>query len=312
MRFKAMFGLCATMALAAVIPGPAMAWSEGTHQLTGEIAYDDLAANNPGTLAALQKILLAHPHYARFAAHAEGLEGAARDRAIFGWLARWSDDIRTTPYDNPEWHYELRVAYGWDRLWSGRNGTAREGFATNLAKLSDPKAPAADRAIAMGWLLHIVGDIQQPLHAGHRLSGGYLRSDRAGSLAFVRRQTDSRAVDMHEFWDQFLELGGSKLPKGQTSWSQEIAARWPRSKLPELAPIKEPKAAFSFWLDESYHLARRFAYTGTFLNATKDEREAPVITPRENRMTNILAIRRVADGGYRIADLLTHAVGGGS
>lgn len=311
MHIKQAITAIIALMIAALSPAPALAWSEGTHQLTGEIAYDDLAANRPQVLAALVKILPAHPHYARLAARAEGLTGAARDRVIFGWLARWPDDIRTSPYDNPEWHYDLRVAHGWDNLGVGASGKASEGFARNLATLSNAKAAASQRAIAMGWLLHIVGDIQQPLHAGHRLSWGFLMSDRAGQLAHVRRLPDARAIDMHEFWDQFLELGGSKLPKGETSWSKVIAARWPRASLKEVVPVASAQADFGRWLDESFFLAKRFAYSGTFLQATKDPRDAPVVSRRENETTNALAIRRVATGGYRIADVLAFAVGGG-
>lgn len=110
-----------------------------------------------------------------------------QDRALLEWLARWPDDIRGSIDDQPKWHYQLEVVSGRTWLWPIYNGDASGGFAFNYARLANPCAPSAQRAKAIGWLIHIVGDIQQPLHAGHQMTAQYALTDRAGELAFVRR-----------------------------------------------------------------------------------------------------------------------------
>ena len=80
------------------IAAPAFAWSEETHMTTGAIAFDDLAANDPATIAAMEKILSAHPHYdkliAQFDDQEPGSDSANKTRVMFEWLARWPDDIK--------------------------------------------------------------------------------------------------------------------------------------------------------------------------------------------------------------------------
>jgi hypothetical protein len=288
--------------------GPAQAWSRETHMTTGAIAFDDLERSSPQLLAQLEPILAAHPHRAGLDVHLIGLTGKARVRATFEWLARWSDDVRGTPYDNPEWHYELRVISSWAAIWPIRNGTARAGFAENFKIFADPRAPAAKRAIALGWLLHIVGDVQQPLHAAHWASWTYPLSDRAGTLGFVLRKKGGPVIDLHEYWDQILDRPGTANATSR-AWAAPLAKEWPRTRLPELSYSGTPQVQFNHWLDESLALAQKAAYRDAFLRATPDPADAPAVSPAFAKTAEALARRRVATGGYRIADIIRMALG---
>ena len=290
-----------------VFGAPAWSWSEETHQTTGAIAWADLKARDPQALAALLTLAPSHPDYPLFAKAARRLSADMRERALFEWLARWPDDIRTGPYDQPKWHYELRVVYGQTSLWPFRNGTASEGFATNYALLADRCASPPARAMAIGWLIHIIGDVQQPLHAGHQLTGDYSMTDRAGELAFVRRKPDGEPTNLHQYWDKTMERSGVVLPAGASDWATALARIWPRARLPELTRQGSPQEVFASYLDESAELARLVAYRGTFLKASPDPALAPVVSDRENRVTLELAKRRIATSGYRIADVLARA-----
>ena len=293
--------------LAAFASSEANAWSRETHMTTGAIAFDDLERNSPALLAALEPIIAAHPDRARLDASLKGLTGRTRARAMFEWLARWPDDVRGTAYDHPKWHYELRVISSWSAIWPFRNGTASQGFDKNFRILADNKAKSADRAVALGWLLHIVGDIQQPLHAAHWASWTYPMSDRAGTLGFVRRVRGGAPIELHEFWDQILDRAG---PPDATAraWAQPLQRTWPRIRLPELGYAGTPHAQFAYWLDESLALAWMAGYRDAFLRATRDAVAAPITSPRYNMISNRIAQRRVVTGGYRIADTLRMAL----
>lgn len=288
---------------------PALAWSEETHQTIGEIAYDQLAAQQPERLAELMALVHLHPHYAQLLARTAGLSGTARDRAVFGWLARWPDDIRNTAADRPKWHYELRVVHGRTSLWPFRNGTAQYAFDGNAALLANRAAPPAHRAVAIGWLLHIIGDIQQPLHAGHQMTSDFAQTDEAGGLAWVRRSAGGELTNLHQYWDKFLERNVPASETAGTTWRARLTAQFPRARLRELRPITAPNRAFATWLDESLLIAQRVAYRGSFLAASPAPSRAPVVSAADSARARAVTERRVTLGGYRAADVLAHTMG---
>lgn len=301
----ALAGLVPALALLS-LASPAGAWSEETHQTTGAIAWADLAASRPQALAQLLAIAQAHPDYALFLRHAAALPEPVRQRALFEWLARWPDDIRTGPEDNPTWHYALRVVHGRTWLWPIRNGTAKQGFAVNYATLANPCVPKADRAKAIGWLIHIVGDMQQPMHAGHQMTAAFPATDRAGELAFVRRYPDSAPVNLHQYWDKMFQQSRFAAPSGD--WAMTLARTWPRDQIAGLRRDGSAFRQFALQVEETRDLATLVAYRGTFAQAVPEGQPAPIMTAAENQFALTLAGRRVATAGYRIADLLALAV----
>lgn len=295
-----------------LLAAPVLAWSEPGHMATGAIAYDTLVREHPELLPQIEAIIAAHPDKARLDAATAGLTGSARTRAQFQWLARWPDDIRAGQgtdgkWDHPDWHYELRVVSPAKAIWPWRNGNAGDAFALNYAVFSDPSAAPADRAVALGWLMHIVGDIQQPLHAGHWMSWQYKMTDRAGQLGHVRRTRGGTPIDLHAYWDNIFDLPGGPeaTPRG---WAVPVAMRWPRALAIPAAPAGTPAQQFSAWMDESHALARDFAYTDAFLHATPVALGAPAVSDTYRAKSMLVAQQRLAAGGYRIADTLTMAL----
>lgn len=286
---------------------PALAWSNIGHQSTGAIAWTDLKARHPAELAELLELIRQHPDYPRFAPAIAALSPEMQQRALFEALARWPDDIRGGPEDRPDWHYQLRVVSGRTWLWPFQNGNAAFGFGYNFTKLSNHCAPAAERAKAIGWIIHIVGDVQQPLHAGHQMSANFPMTDRAGQSAWVKRP-NGVVKDLHQYWDQTLDDSGVALPAGQSDWANALIALWPRQKLGQALPaITDPGATFAGYLDESAALAGAF-YKGTFLQATALPEQAPQASQAEQDESIAIAQERLATGGYRIADMLALAM----
>lgn len=301
--------LAALAALGAMLgSGPAQAWSNLGHQTTGAIAWMDLRQRHPAELADLLALIRQHQDYARIAPLLEGLDEPTRERALFEILARWPDDIRGGPEDHPDWHYQLRVVHGWSWLWPFQNGNAAFGFGYNYAKLANPCTPAVERAKAIGWLIHIIGDVQQPLHAGHQMTRTFELTDRAGELAWVRRP-NGIVTDLHHYWDQTLDDSGAPVPAGFADWADALMAKWTRTSLgSQLQPAADPQLEFAGFLDESAELARTVGYTGTYLLAATDRQQAPQVSLAEQALALDVAERRIATGGYRISDLLARAI----
>src|SRR5207248_1080686 len=65
-------------------------------------------------------------------------------------------------------------------------------------------AAAEDRAVAVCWIFHLVGDIHQPLHNVAYFSSdpAFVEGDRGGNKFGVR--ADGRKWNLHAFWDDLL------------------------------------------------------------------------------------------------------------
>lgn len=287
------------MALGALTPAPALAWNDQGHMAVGDIAYDALAARDPKAVAAIVAIMQGHPDHAKFEKRLAGLTGKARERRLFALMAVWPDDTRGSPNDHPDWHYQLKLVSPSRFLLPFSVGKAEKAFAEQLAIARDPKAPRGQRAIALCWLMHIVGDQHQPLHAGHWLSWDYPKSDRAGSLAFVRRQPGAPPVDLHELWDSAPNRVAASNEVGAEAIAATVQKAYPRP-----ARVADPSAALKGWERESWVLAKGVAYRDGALARSPDKAKAPVLPPGYMARMRSVADARVATAGYRLADVL--------
>jgi hypothetical protein len=265
--------------------------------VTGMLARDRLAVADPAALSAVEALMAQHPDAARFRPHLGDSTGAERSRRMLAWMARWPDDVRETAEDRPDWHYAVKVVHGW--TWAGwyTAGKAFGAYADNLAIARDSKAPAARRAVALCWVLHLAGDMHQPLHRGHRMDWGWRKTDRAATIAFVRRVPGGPAMDLHESWDSAASLPGPDQEAAERLYRRiaGTAARLPADTAP---------ARIESWAAASEILARDVAYTGTALGATPDEDSAPVLDAAYQAKARGLAEQRIARAGVRIGAAL--------
>ena len=295
------------VALAALgLPRPVLAWSNAGHMASGAIAYDTLAKRDPAALRAVLAILVHHPDAARFSHNLAGSSGPQRERLAFEWMARWPDDIRPTAWSHPEWHYQARVASGW--TWFPYvAGKAASAWEENLAVARDQKRPAGERAIALCWLFHITGDIQQPLHAGHRMSSHFVLTDRLGTTAWVKPNAGDQPIELHQYWDHAAEDARIDHDQGDLAAANELAARAEAIAVPPVdhAAGLPPRRRFAVWTGESRILADTVAYQGAALEAGRNRMTAPVLGRAANAKAHALATIRIAQAGDRLAALLT-------
>jgi hypothetical protein len=289
--------------LGALTPEPALAWNDQGHMAVGDIAYDALAASDPKAVADIVALMQAHPDRATFEKRLAGLTGKARERRLFALMAVWPDDTRGSPHDRPDWHYALKLVSPTRFVLPITAGRAEKAFRAQLAIARDRKAPRAERAIALCWLMHIVGDQHQPLHAGHWLSWDYPKSDRAGSIAYVRRQAGASPVDLHELWDSAPDRPAVSSEAGAESIAVTVEKAYPRPARVDLR--RDPDAALKGWERESWELAKDVAYRDGGLARSPDKAKAPVLPPGYRTRMRQLADARIAAAGYRLADVLT-------
>ena len=293
-------------ALALLAASPAFAWNNQGHMATGALAYDALMRIDPGAVRRIVEIESANPD-PRWTVALSGLKGSARDRVLFMEMARWPDDIRGGPLDHPDWHYAVHVVTpGWS-LIPYTAGRSRQAFDDAVKTVEDPHASARDKAVALCWVMHLAGDMHQPLHAGHWLSGRFPKTDRAGTIGYVRTAPGAPPRSLHDAWDSAADLSGPELPA-----AARIAAGLEEVRF---RPYRDPSlrtgydAAMMSWTLESRSLAATDGYVGDALKETPSPAAAPLLSPTYQARARAVANARLRMAGLRTAALLDAIVG---
>ncbi len=294
-------------------------WSQEGHMVTGAIVYEELRARDPRVLEEILQLMSQHPDRGAFAVAVGGATDETRARRLFMEMARWPDDIRKGVYDHPTWHYASKPLSDPHHPppampADSAAGSAVQAFALNLSVARDPHAPPAERAVALCWVMHLVGDIHQPLHAADQYSAAYPKGDRGGNAQYVRDPRSMESLSLHWYWDQAVD----RLGVTAESRAGQLRADLPRQRFAELQPPARSAAvadefarAFSAWAAESYSLAQSHVYR-TDLATSATESRAPPLTSAYVADSTTVAERRLILSSYRLADVLIAALGASS
>jgi hypothetical protein len=138
------------------------------------------------------------------------------------------------------------------------------------------------------WLIHLVGDAHQPLHACARPEMKGLQDERIRVTHSYRPRPQSSTL--HAFWD---DLPGPPWLRGKQldAAYSELLARYPR---PIPSSTKE-------WIEESWQIAKHHVYP--LREGSQNE-----IGTEFMEESRDIADRRVTEAGYRLADLLHKAL----
>ncbi len=215
--------------------GPVWAWGDDGHEVIALIAQSRLDAVVRTKIDAL---LAADPDTLT----APTLAAAAT------WADKFRDSNRNGARQNTRvWHFvdlEItgpdldRACFGHPVLPTGTpasNGPAQDCVVDKIdqfaTELDSPSTAAAERIVALKFLLHLVGDLHQPLHASDDHDRG--GNDKRVSAAGMRSET------LHHYWDtEFVDqLGGNPqqiaellIPRISASdaraWAQGTPADW--------------------------------------------------------------------------------------
>ena len=295
--------------LATVLPcSTALAWSRPGHMVSAAIAYQELSAQDRKIIEKIVALAEKHPDRGAFEVAVGRATGEERGRRIFLELARWPDDTRGSIHDHPTWHYSSRPIVDTTSPPATlpedvAQGSAVEAFALNLSVASDPRASAGERAIALCWVFHLVGDVHQPLHSVSQVSKRFPEGDRGGSLQFVRDPHHSEPITLHWYWDDSVSREGE--PELATGQAAELVRRLPRAQFKELQPFQST-AEFTVWAEESRELASTIAY-GPDLRASDSANTAPQLSERYLERSHQVAEQRLTLAGYRLTEVLRRA-----
>lgn len=251
--------------LLAFVPALAAAWGPTGHRMVADLAERQLT---PPTQVQVRRLL-----------------ASTHDRSLAD-IATWADDLRNDRSQQlmaratASLHY---VNFADSRCRYDASGDCPDGRCVVAAIdrytriLGDRSRSDAERAEALRFVVHFVGDVHQPLHAGYR-------RDRGGNQYQV--QWNGRGSNLHAVWDSAV-LASRKL--GWRAYANALARQ----------PLPRAGGTPAQWAEES-------------CRATRNDG----IYPRGHRIDKNylarmrpLAERRVREAATRLAALLNRELG---
>jgi hypothetical protein len=291
--------------------GTAFAWNKAGHMVSGAIAYRELQRSDPAALAQVVVLLRQNPEYEtrwKSVLDQPYLPANEKDLCLFMLAARWADDVRgEREFDHPSWHY---IDYPYKpmgqpasvRTFPPDAENAVAAIQTNLKILKSGASPA-QKAVALSWIFHLIGDEHMPLHDITLFSSQYdtPEGDRGGTRFYISPKEDAQTMSLHSFWDDLILR--SERYQSVRNRAIELAARpeFQRNRLPELSKYK----TFKEWAKpETYDLAVIWAYLNGKLKGSQDKEDGPTLPAGYAQKAKAVAERQIVLAGYRLADTL--------
>ena len=154
------------------------------------------------------------------------------------WLdnASYSDQYRYTK----TWHYaNVDEGYTYDTMPKNEKGDVVTAINGIVAEIKSGKLSAEQESVRLRMLIHLVGDIHCPMHAGHL-------SDKGGNGVIVK--FFNRDTKLHKLWDSELVEAAHKW--SYTEWEQQLNRYCTAERKAELS-----KGKTEDWLNESHAIA---------------------------------------------------------
>jgi hypothetical protein len=206
-------------------------WGAIGHRIVGRIAEQHLSAEARQQLQALL-----------------GPESLAQ-------VSTWPDEIRADPrwsHASP-WHYvNIGDEETYETAPKHPGGDVVEAIQRLSAVLRDPQAMPQEKVVAVKFLVHLVGDIHQPLHVGRR-------DDQGGNK--IQGQWFGVPSNLHKVWDEQLieaeKLSFSEfaaflaLPTAAdvVTWQQSTVLDWVREAMslrPQVYDIGDGQLSYAY------------------------------------------------------------------
>jgi hypothetical protein len=288
------------------------AWFGFGHMAVAYVAYQHLT---PAKRVRVAQLLKKNPLYKTTwkALIPAGTCKCQEDLMLFMIAATWPDEIKsdsTYQDDGPEggnrppndpsasqnigysdhnrhkyWHFvDTPFTQDGTPLPPLPNPNAESEIATLRQTLASQKSDDL-KSYDLVWLLHLVGDVHQPLHSSTRVSAAGPAGDNGGNNV---KLNDPRK-HLHTFWDGLP--GDSANPAAAIVYAQALAPA---------DPALASKTDASVWTKESFDIARTFVYSGPI-----GPGDGPfTLTPEYRDQARMIADQRVALAGERLANLI--------
>lgn len=293
------------------------AWDDTGHKISAYIAWEQMS---PAAREKAAKILLSAPEDSDLSVFylQDSRSAAAKQRELFMIASTWADivrdknfKVRNSKYHHGTWHYL-------DTFWREENGKVvlvpeMESNKENAVErlyvfdkvLRDASASDADKAIALAWILHIGGDIHQPLHDSGRITKYDPKGDQGGNL-FMLSPKDAKGdarLNLHWYWDSIIGRNVARVDDACDSdylppLAQGMMKKHPLAKMQNRLEIGQ----FDKWQQEGFQIASTKLYPASlkFGEMPSDDYK---------KMAFEIAQEQIALAGYRLGAMLNQIFG---
>lgn len=315
----------------------AVAWDHPGHMTTAAIAFAEIERVRPELAEKLGLLFLSHPDPAPFWVAAGEAKGKERTRRMFLECARWADDSKFTNNDRLTWHTARWAVVSDDAPQEAHDAVAArqgrpvgqgiEALELTYGMLSNPESSPTERVWALCWMMHVLGDVHQPMHVSDLFSKQFPTGNMAGSMGYVMDPVTEIPITLHILWDTNV-LRVPTLDEVDRHMAN-FMKKYPRSSFPELEahPITEA-GFFREWALESHQVAVDWAadvdmaidpdtdqtseelvakMINFILNGVAPVDDAPDLSAGYWGKVQSTAEQRIAIAGYRMADLILAA-----
>jgi hypothetical protein len=322
-RFRRMGCVAAALAVTSGLPASkARAWDDFGHMEVAAVAFGKLNAKARKRVAALLRL---NPH------HPDWIVGAKKvdlDRVAFMRAATWADSIKSDPAYKDDKQTDPTAAQniGYADLFKHAYWHfVDQPLSPDGTPLIQPIAPNAATEIpllraALGsadtsedlksydlvWLLHLVGDVHQPLHTVSRFDAGDPKGDRGGNNVKITGNVQPPVCDdprycpfgppaeLHAFYDDIEGSGYATAPVTAAA-----------AALPQADAKKAKLDDSGVWVAEGLDLAKSSVYVSPV-----GAGDGPfAIDQRYQAAAYELGKERIALAGARLANLLNGSLG---
>lgn len=241
---------------------PAFAWTAAGHQATAIVGEFYLT---PKAGAEVKRLL--------------ALEGAKSMAAVSLWADTVKDAGKASEPVHSVWIPLDATSY--DKARDCADGRcAVEAINENARKLADRRLPDSERLIALKYLIHLVGDLHQPLHATQER--GHVK------VLYLSDHTT-----LHKVWDKAI-LAAVGLS------GRDLAGALIKRLPPDPGPL-DP----ALWAIESHDVAVKQVYVGPLAPLLRGKRLSTVTLPSDYGQQNRAIVEtQVLRAGVRLAALL--------
>jgi hypothetical protein len=255
-------------------PPSAWAWGKEGHQIVGFIAEMNLM---PAAKAAIASLL--------------GEDRRISDESI----SNWADYARNQVHATGAWHYvDIPIESG--KYDAKRDCASSDCVVARVERfraiLADQSLRASDRQEALKFLVHLVGDMHQPLHCAERRD--HLgRPDRGGNECRVRFLDEPSETNLHKVWDTSLLVRSI----GERSLSDYAASLNARITIGQRTAWRQGDART--WANQSNRVAANHVYAGVAAEGPATQLDASYVTKNQR-----VVDEQLSRAGIRLARIL--------
>lgn len=310
---------------------PTLAWDNPGHMAVAGLAYDELS---PAQRTRLVAILKQHPGMDLIT---EGFPNEKpSDRAFVMAAATWPDLAKRSAnyvdngYEENDpavtsvvFDHKMHKGYHFidTPLWLGAGAQPQlpaipqvngVGVVNVLNLQLQSGETDAAKAYDLGWLLHLVGDLHQPLHAVTGVTATYPKGDVGGND--VKVQGVKGETELHAVWDDIL---GKTTPSDKKTHlprldkdvavANQIITSIQGGTLGTNADNLDPAT----WTAESFNMAKKDVYN-LHLEITPGDKGDELTAQIDDayiQTATIDAKQRIHEAGHRLALLLKKVLG---